>query len=219
MQVGGPGVLPPEAASNLRELSLKGRVKELTEYEYESNRDTTGKLSKVVSLYDPDGNLQNKITYSSKGRVLIKCIYEHKNDTVLINQFVLNDKLANKLILKYDENRRLTEALQYTPPMTFVAFKTTFKYDKAGNEIEHDVYYGDNRLAESVSTFYNEKNQKTQVDHPAFNAKTLYTYDKSGYLIDEQTVSRSDKTVSQETKYTKFDKYGNWLMIIRIDDP
>jgi len=219
-------LFPPEAVSNLKELGIKGHVKELIEYSYSAkydDNDTSKKRWKTIFEFDQQGNLLSEIVYSPHGRITSKSLYNYtKKDTVTISQFDYTNKLANKLILKYDDRGMLIESDQYNPPIVAPTFKTTFKYDVKGNEIENDLYFGNGSLAQVAVIFYGRKNQKTEEDFTgkfAINNKTVYKYDELGYLIEEETINKDDSAPTIELKYAKHDKYGNWLMKVYVNDP
>ncbi|MFI5138777.1 MAG: hypothetical protein ACHQIM_13205 [Sphingobacteriales bacterium] len=214
-------LIAPETASNLKELGLKGPVKVLTEYAYEMNKDTSGKRTKAIFQYDRNGNLLVEILYSPNGMITSKAVYQYKKkDIIIINQFNFKGKQVNKLILKYDNQKRLIEAVQYALPSTSVVYRTVFKYNNNGNEIERDHYDFKGHKDWPETTFYNEKNQKTEVDNVSdFNSKILYAYDTSGQLTKEQVVNKTDLSVCDETTYVKYDKYGNWLIRTAVETP
>ena len=214
---------PPTAASNLKELDLKGQVKEVIEYDYSENygdEDTSKKNDKTISEFDRHGNLLNETAYTPLGKIISKSLYDYtKNDTVTISQFDDNNKLAVKLILKYDDKGFLVESAQYSPSVPN-PFKVIFKNDKKGNEIESRLYSGDGHLLRATTTVYNEKDQKIEKDlGEHFNGKVVYKYNELGYLVDEETRKKNDSSVLTEQKYDKHDKFGNWLIKIFIIDP
>jgi hypothetical protein len=216
-------LMPPTPASNLKELDLKGPVKEVIEYYFSAkydDEDTSKKGDKAISEFDRHGNLLNETAYTPLGKIISKSFYDYKKkDTVTISQFDDNNKLANKLILKYDDKGFLVECAQYSPPVPS-PYKIIFKNDKKGNEIERRMNSVDGHLGRAITTVYNEKNQKIETDlGERFNRKVVYKYNELGYLVEEETCKKNDSSLLIEQKYDKHDKFGNWLIKIFMDDP
>lgn len=214
---------PPTPASTLKELDLKGPIKEVIEYSYSvthDDEDTSKKRYTTITEFDRQGKLLNETAYSPDRKLISKSLYDYtKKDSVAISQFDDNNKLANKLILKYDDKGFLVEYDQYTPPSP-APFKTTFKYDGKGNKIEQTAYFAGGHLALTRTTTYNEKNQKIQTDLGSrLNSKIVYKYNELGCLVEEEVLKNTDSSVLAKQKYTRYDKYGNWLTKVFLEDP
>jgi len=218
----------PFPISNLKELGIKGRVKEIAESTYfkslgEDEIDTLKKPYKTISTFDTLGNELTEVKYTPKGLVISKLIFDYsQKQQVTVNQFDFNNQLANKLILDYSDRGLLMGSVQYTPPITVPVFKITFKYDEKGNEKERSLYFSNGQLAEETIFSYNEKNQKTESNSTTFMAnqtvKTIFSYNR-GNLAEEE-VSTSGNLMGGTTKidYDKFDQRGNWLLEVYLNN-
>src|SRR6185437_6346351 len=89
----GRGMTAPFPISNLKEIGIKGRVKEITEYTYfksigEDEVDTLKKPYKTVSTFDALGNELTETKYTPKGIVISKLMFDYsQKQQVIVNQF------------------------------------------------------------------------------------------------------------------------------------
>jgi len=214
----------PDAALSSNELDIRGPVKEMVQYTYlvqPDGQDFVSKGWKTIFEFNRNGYLTSEYRYRPDGGLMIKYLYDYaKKDSVIISLLDEKDELGDKTILIYDNEGRRLKAYHYDAPFNIAVFTTIFKYDVKGNEIEFDLLGSEGQLLESDTIEYNDSGRKVAIQMgPAFNRRVAYYYEKSGNLHEERTIKKTDLSVIENIKYSKYDKYGNWLIELAIDHP
>ena len=113
-----------------------------------------------------------------------------------------NDSLLEKELATYNDQNKLEEFKCYDS-LGNLQYKTNYRYDKNGNEIEH-IFNG-KKSYEKNTNIYNSNNQL--VEKKVFNEfdemehNYTYRYDTSGGLIEENCLFKG------KTKYKKIISY------------
>src|SRR3954470_2555978 len=99
--------------SDLTFQRLKGKVKSVTESEY--NADKSALMGKTVSNYNDSGNLAEFITFSPAGDMLSKatCTYDDSGSFVEEKRFKADGSLMVRTTRKYDEKGSIAEEYNY----------------------------------------------------------------------------------------------------------
>ena len=207
---------------NLKEFGLRGRVKEITSYEYYSNPketevDTFKKPGKIeMMIFDERGNDQSNIDFTSNGIEGNKRLIDYEDKNKITAKLFYQKNLTLNFVFSYDNAGRRVKFEEHDSPNT-VLVRLNYKYDANGNLIEEDTFDTLNGNSKTILS-YNSENQLTEritsyEDNQGGN-KTLFKYSIEGYLVETVTqrgiVGMSNGTTI--VKNTNFDKYGNWLL-------
>lgn len=175
--------------NDLHRLKLKGKVKAVTENEYNGKGDSL-KL-KSVSKFDTSGNEVEFFTYSSTGVI------------------------QSKTVFRYNDSGKLQEEVRYKADGT-MNVRTTCKYDEKGNKIEEYNYDGSGTMFMKIVSKYDSKgNRLTKDSFNEFGAlflKCNSKYDEDGNEVSSREYdSHKSLKFSTTYDYEDYDKAGNWL--------
>jgi len=213
----------------LKDLGLKGRIKEVIELDYggEINGvtvDTLGKYNKTVLKFDVDGKRKETTEYDPDGNMIVKWLFDYtKERTVEVNRTNNANILLSRYIFKYNDQGKQIECDSYVNyiidnVVDTVFSKYIFKYDVNGNRIEEDIQDEKSAYIDKIIFLYNDKHQQIEKDSYSVDgslyAKTLYEYDQSGNTIKNEDYD-PNKGISiggDSAAYSNIDKHGNWLL-------
>ena len=104
-------------------------------------------------------------------------------------------------------------------------FKTTYKYDVKGNEIDGILASGEH-MVDSATYEYDEKGNKIEYNEYNYDGSLVYSatyeYDEKGNMISlESLTTDADGILESKTTYKykyEFDATGNWIKKTSITD-
>jgi hypothetical protein len=177
-----------QAKSDLVRQKLKGRVKTITELEYDAKK---GDLrTKAVTNYSDSGNQIGFTTYSPDGVLLSKAAFIYDSGALKEeNRYKADGSLMVKITRKYDEKGNIVEEQNFDGGGTMF-LKVIPRYDPKGNRKVKDSYNEYGILFLKANYKFDEKG----------NEKEMKEYDSHHSLSFTTTFS-----------YDKFDSQGNWL--------
>src|SRR4051812_20795883 len=94
-----------QVKNDLQRQNLKGKIKTLTEYEYQLAPDRKDSLKwKAISNFDEKGNIIGFATYSEDQQILSRSVYNYNDSGRLVDvqRFRADGILNAKTIYKYD---------------------------------------------------------------------------------------------------------------------
>lgn len=178
---------------------LKGKVKTVTEYEYNGRHDSL--KGKMISRYNDSGYLAELTTYAPGGNVL------------------------SRSECKYDDTGRFIEEDRYKADGSLMV-KTTRKYDARGNVEEENNFDAAGTMFLKVVPRYDFKgNRKVKDSYNEFGSlflKANYKFDDKGNEIEmKEYDSHHGLKFTTSFAYGKYDNAGNWLekTTYKDDDP
>jgi len=213
--------------NDLKRMSLKGNVKSIKEYNYQTvekgGEITDGQLQFYYqNTFNNKGNKIADVRFDPDGKVNKK--YEYKYDSagrrIEQNQYTINGSLIRKIIYTYDAKGNLTEDNSYDPDGKFDK-KYTYTYDDTGNVTEDNSYDTGNNLLKKITYKYDNAGNKTESSR--FSArgdlekKFIYKYDRKGNMVEETDRSSDGTRVTYQYTY-EFDRNENWTKKITSND-
>ncbi len=171
---------------------LKGKVKtyRIMDYHLDDQGNPFKGNSEFFSEFNPEGRVI-KMRVDNEGNVFS---YEDTyNDQGLLVESVSKD----------DDKKTISTNL--------------YEYDKEGNRIRHDVFTAEGNLFMSTFSKYNDKKQlieKSNCIAGNCDEKTTYSYDKKGYLVQEEKYNKDG--LFSKSIY-KNDQNGNPLEKLTYD--
>jgi hypothetical protein len=93
-------------------------------------------------------------------------------------------------------------------------FKTTYKYDVKGNEIDGILASGEH-MVDSATYEYDEKGNEIEYNEYNYDGSLVYSatyeYDEKGNMIENNTYNADGSLSSKYTYNYEFDAMGNWI--------
>jgi len=210
---------------------LKGKVNSLSETSYlaiEKNDEILkGKISADIS--DEFGQL---LVFDNTGLLLVHNLYNSYG------------KLEDRQTYKYDYKGNQIETSKYNSKGRFQG-KTTFKYNKNGKWIEVKAYdaqgilifnsdisgyesdKSNNKSNGSYERLYNFKYDDrgniieeniVNTDDESINGKIIYRFDDMGNMVEANSYNLDGNLGSKKTFNYDYDKTGNWIKQIKVED-
>ncbi len=174
--------------NDLKREKLKGKVRSVTESEYNGSHDSL--MFKAVYKYDDNGNEEDFSTYSPTGEKLSKTTF------------------------KYNDSGKLVEENRYKADGS-LNVRTTCKYDAKGNKIEEDNFdAGGVLFLKVLSKFDGKGNRIVKDSHNEFGIlflKRNSKFDEDGNEISAKEYdSHHGLQFTITYDYDGNDKAGNW---------
>ena len=193
----GPFISLSQVVNDLTEQKLVGKVKSLTEYNFQVRR-VHGKTQKeftgkTMAVYNQQGNKENDYTYKPDGSLESSTVFNYGKNGVLEQEDGYNGDGSPEYTNKYrsdNEGNFISVRLFNGAGDQFL--KTVCEYDKDGNE-----------TAEINYTQEIERDKLRDV----VQDKTIWQHDKEGNIIKEQYIE-GDSAVIRTTYFT-YDSNGN----------
>ncbi len=193
---------PPTIENDLTRRNIKGRVKSYTE----SYFDTQKKLNKVSISKTPH----------------LKTVYEFNEGGILTSysEYGASGRLEYVKRYKYNANGGV-DTIEIKSASGGAMGMEIFKYDDAGNMIDHYEFDGEGHILSSISRTYNDKGQVLEKEILAFDeydpisSNTVYEYDKIGNVIKTVVTDLYTYEVSQQMEYT-YDSKGREVKMHNI---
>ncbi|MFI5196535.1 MAG: hypothetical protein ACHQD8_05550 [Chitinophagales bacterium] len=175
--------------NDLRRLKLMGRVKSVTEYEYNAAHDSL--RWKSVTKFNDTGNVVGFFTYSPTGTLLSKTTF------------------------KYNDSGKIIEENRYKADGSFNV-RTTYQFDIKGNKTEEDNYdAGGTLFMKVLSKFDGKGNRIVKDSYNEFGAlflKCNSKFDDEGHETEAKEYdSHHGLKFTTTYDYEKTDNAGNWL--------
>jgi hypothetical protein len=187
--------------NDLSRLKLKGKVRSVTESEYNAGHDVL--KWKSVTRFNDSGNVVGFVTYSSAGEVLSRTTFQY-NDTGKVieeNRYKADGTLNVRTTYQYDLKGNKIEEYNYDAAGTMF-MKVLSKFDGKGNRIVKDSYNEFGSLfLKCNSKFDNEGHEveaKEYDSHHGLKFTTTYDYqdtDNSGNWLKRTTYKNDEVTV------------------------
>ncbi len=183
-----------EQKNDLKDMNLKGQVKQLQENTY----DAVEKFGEIQK-----GDINSSITY----------IFNDKGNKMEENVYY-KGSLYKKITYKYDDKGKMIEENWYKPDGSKITYNC--KYDDKRNKTEMNVY-DSNGILDSKHTYkFNDKGNKIEWNEYGYDLnggiidsnKITYKYDEKGNKMEE------DWSGSLSYKYTykyEYEKNLNWI--------
>ena len=177
--------------------------------------------SRILHLYDDNGNLIEKAHYNSDGDLTWKIIlkYDEKNNLIeSANYKSKTSSFASRTIYEYDEQDNLITATDYNSNDS-LDWKYTYRYNDRGNLIEWVRYTSEGSLNLKTTSQYDDKGNLIQLTNykadGSVDIKFTNKYDEEGKHI-ESTNYKADGSVDMKFtyQYKKYDSAGNWTEVI-----
>jgi hypothetical protein len=194
------------------DLDLTGKVKNLTEVEYDGS-EVGGKIIKEskkeshTSTFNEMRKRTEHVLFSQEGKIYEKEICKFDSEGKMIESMVFYSEspLFNKnLRWKYDNKGNMIEAGWYSKDNLYKA--NTFKYDEKGNKIGE--YNPDGSIITTLSYKYDNKGNKIEetsfISENNFDYKSSFKYDDLGNCIENDNILQ-DGNIGSKT-FFKYDK-------------
>lgn len=216
---------PERYGWNSEEIPLFGDVECVTISEYDADMkfgevvtdlqrsytfrfNTAGDVVEYVANYEDDSDTENvKYEYNSAGKIIRKV----ETDTYYDDYYYDYTTAEAVTVYKYNAEGLCSQKI-YTDS-SGDTYKTTYKYDNKGREIEMREYDSYGNLDDVCKKKYDAKGNLTEENWYDEDGdlwdKTVNTYDKRGNLI-ESIDYYSDGSEESRTTY-KYDKAGNCI--------
>lgn len=207
--------------------------------------DHTGKRPKL-KIFDTNGNCIRVNSYQLNNNISAFYISEfdslgcgkktsyYSGDSVLTG-YILNEcdkqgndllgirydkagKIVDKYIWKYNNHNYLIETLEYKAET--LERKTTYQYDKTGNQIETRIYSSKDSL---IGMYKKEFDSAGNIIvEKLYSKEALYSikyiqYDNYQNIREEITYSAQGKIISKTNYEFKYDIKGNWIERIEFN--
>jgi antitoxin component YwqK of YwqJK toxin-antitoxin module len=193
---------------------LKGKVKSLRLTGYTAITDTFGQIGKgeIIAVewgfnntfiqYDENGKWTEYNSYEPDGSIIRKEVPEYDSKGNAIAQYVYNKGIFDhKKIYVNDNGGNIVEVRKYTPKDSLI-YKSLFKYDENGNNIESYGYTPDSLVGKTVSKYDEKGNCIEENNYRAgknLESKILYKYDSNGKMIEKNSYDSEGKSVGKTT--------------------
>lgn len=204
--------------NDLKEMSLNGRVKLITEvfYDAKENNGTIvkGEIQKSNStLFDKQGKIIEENSYTSDGSLSSKteCQYNDKGNLTEGDGYGPSGNLYSKATYEYNDKGKITEQNCYNEnASSYSITKITYQYDELGYNIEKDEY----RLDGTVQVYKykydfdgNEVEDKYNYLSDGRHNGCSKQYNNKGWLTEEQEYDLNGNYVSQT--FYQYNEQGN----------
>jgi hypothetical protein len=204
---------------SLKEMNLKGRVKEISEISYKTV-DNNGKTEKAartgnaaIIFFNGNGSMISRKWFDSDGSLSRKdtCKYDDNGHLVEMNWYYPDGKLERKTTYAYDSsNQRLIETKSYKGDGNLDE-RSVFRYAKNRNMIDELIYDKNGDRSGSKNFQYDSLWNLSQESINTFTFfKNVYKYDDNGNVLEK---IRSDTGPGSRTYTYKYenDRTGNWI--------
>jgi len=213
--------------NDIQSENLKGKIHQVTTAEYEAV-EKFGEVMKGKKIYNTIEKFNNK------GYIV------QVENTAIFDDSIPPDHYIIKRIYN-DKNQQI----EYTGFSKDSKFKGEFKYGINDQPVEINMYdngkftskdkfdYDENSLAKTVNSFDEHGRRISKLSYRR-NSKGLIEqvikYDSTGSIENQQFITYDDNNLPIKTrlsgkygfthtyKYSRFDKNGNWLTMIQIND-
>jgi len=172
---------PAPFKNDLTRQKLKGKVRSVTEKEYNALGDSLMLTS--VSKYNDSGNEVEFYTYSPTGEKLSKTTFQYNDSGKLVEEirYKADGSLNVKTTCKYDEKGNKIEEYNYDAG-GILFMKVMEKYDGRGNRIVKDSYNEFGSLFLKCNSKFDENGNETEAkeydSHHGLKYTTTYDYEK-----------------------------------------
>ena len=210
--------------NDLSELSLKGKVKTLTEIEYKISPNI-GKIKegdmiyKYVFSFNENGNLTETNFYDPEGNLDGKCAYAYDNNKGNKKEMTTynpDGTADERCVYKYDVKGNMLQQIWYNPDGS-VDKKYSYKYDDNGNQVAMNKYDFHDSLLCKDSYKYDNKGEKIEWNHfnlvpptdGTLSKKVIFKYDDKGN-INVENIYLADGNFENYTYKYDYARKGNW---------
>lgn len=163
-------------------------------------------------ILDPTGNIL-EIHFTVQNNLTEKRIFKYSKLQTEISIFAKGTNLSGKIVLKYNEGKKLIEESE-TDASGNILKKVTYSYNLANQLIKETRFHGI-VFSYANNHQYNPVGQLTEIEREELSSKPTvthkYSYDSSGRLSEEQWYSENAKDYS--TKKYQYDNKGNILSL------
>lgn len=179
--------------SDRADLSLRGKVKSVTEKQFHAVVSESGDIEKG-SFFRTNGEWDFTERFNKKGMFTSISFLDRDGDTI------------SKSLYEYDADGHLATKSFYDPALKM---KSMYEYDSRGRVKMVCDYDGDGDLMLATSTEYNDENR----------IETSTTFNKQGNYL-QQSISQKNKRgfVTDYKYYNEERKLGNWRKEVHTDD-
>ncbi len=197
--------------------SLKGKVKEVTEYFYRGKpgeADTLHPTNTHVIQLNEDGNVTAELQYTSVGALKEKAIYDYSIEHMMVvNYFNAKGDVTSQSVYKFDNDGREIEVI--TRSASGYRTRALFKHYHDGKIKEQDGYTKDDVPNGKILTSYNENGKLAEQDFVnsdgQLGVKHTILYDTlKNEVIENSLTIKTGVTVRQVRVDSAPDKNNNW---------
>jgi hypothetical protein len=189
--------------SDVARQKLKGRVKTITELEYDAKKGAL--RTKAVTSFNDSGYITGFTTYSAEGNLLSKASFIYDSGILKEeNRYKADGSLMVKIIRKYDEKGNIQEEHSYDGSGTMF-LKVIPRYDPKGNRKVKDIYNEYGILFLKANFKFDDKGNETEMkeydSHHSLSFTTTFSYDKydsEGNWLERTTYKDDDATIRTE---------------------
>ena len=204
-----------------------GRIKAITTYYQEENREETafltlsdnGNLSIAEFDYSEgtlrktyDGTLVTEsVLLSEENEILLRTVYQYDKNKQLLSQteYDGSGSVVGRIVNQYNNQNMLTKTIVYDGSGNITNY-TTFNYDHNNNPIKEINYFADGTIQSQVLREFNEKNRVSKETWLNTDGSIEfcygYDYDSNGYVYKSTVYNTDNVTViSQYTLFTRND--------------
>ena len=206
-------------SNSLTKAHLKGKVKSITEWEY----DSLGRVvTQIINSYDQNGNNVEGNLFSMGNHIRSVSTYDWKNRCTQ-SIFYRNNKLSDNGVYKYDNRNNRTESYTTSPDgKTNIVTRYKYRYNENDKPIEKREYSLPGKLR-GFSAYKYDANGN-QIEITAFKIdstiikKINATYDSSGNCIEVASYNWNTEEIIATYQYENYDKAGNWQKMTKFED-
>ena len=216
--------------ASLKELGLKGRVKQVIEDNYDivrnnANGDSLKHVGKRIKNFDENGNQLDESSYDKGGDLESKFTFDYsKARKVIASAQDNNGNLLAMFIIKYDDRGNEIELSPYLEGAKLrgpgpIKFKAFFKYDGRNDRVEMDTYTPGINLHSKEIFVYNDNHQiiekysTEESPNGVIKKRITLKYSSGGNQIEEESYDSKGRLKSESTTlYSNIDVDGNWLI-------
>jgi hypothetical protein len=187
-----------QVKNDLLRQRLKGKVKSVTELEYNADKDTL--RWKITYKYDEKGNLAGFETYSSSGNLFSRseCTYNDSGKLIDQKRYKADGSLFDVTTFSYDEKGNKLEEHDYDAAGKEFQ-KISYRNDMKGNPITRDSYNEFGALFLKCNNKFDAKGNEIETkeydSHHGLRFKTTYEYghyDSQGNWQKKSTYKNDD---------------------------
>lgn len=212
--------------------TLKGKVKELKEYNYwaieKDGKITKGDLINWKML-DSIGSTKNLVAYFDNAGLLIRydlldennverysSIAKTENGKWIRFENKMRDSITSYGIPKYDDQGYFIEGNDYNPVKDTLLYKYVFTHDKNGHYTKAEFFNSRNKRTNFMDLSVDAEGKVIEIKffnrNDSLRSTMKNEYNDNGYIIRQITYNeRTKNTSTWNYKDLTSDDHGNWL--------
>lgn len=209
-----PDYYPVGVKTDLQEMGLHGKVKQVTHTLYVHNNGEQVFASRSVTIFNEGGKITEEDVYNSENQdvAYYKSVYKYDSQGKKVEEYHYEKgDLVKKSVFSYDLNQS-REIIRDASDN--IIGTNLYSYDLRGNEIELRVSDANGRLEERIASTFNASNQEIKREYFTAEDKVKktydYEYDSLGNVSNKIVFIKDDGASKYRYDY-EFDVQQNWV--------